>query len=123
MTDRHHTFVWSMFTVLVMAFAASFVSANEIVEMRLSGHYYSGPATVLITVSVEPDSRNRMLRLEADGDNLFRSTEQALSGASEQRVHTIEFKSLPSGHYTLRAQVLSGEEKVRGEAVQELVVE
>jgi hypothetical protein len=123
MVDRTSRLVWSTFIALVVTLSAVFVSAGEVVEMRLAGRYYSGPATVLITVSVEPDSRNRVLRLEADSENLFRSTEQALSGDREQRVHTIEFKALPSGHYTLRAQVLTGGDAVRGEAVQQLIVQ
>jgi hypothetical protein len=95
--------------------------AGEVVEIRLRGHYFAEPATVQITVAVEPDAANRVLRVEADGDRLYRSTEVTLSGEGDKRLHTVEFKNLPAGEYELRAEVLSTE-KVRGMASQELVV-
>lgn len=95
--------------------------AREIVEILLRGHYYVEPATVQITVAVEPDADNRALRIEADGDSLFRASQLALAGATEKRLHAVEFKNLPAGNYTLRAEVL-GQDDVRGMAEQELVV-
>lgn len=95
--------------------------AREVVEILLRGRYFVEPATVQITVAVEPDKANRALRIEADGDQLFRASELTLAGASEKRLHAVEFKNLPAGTYTLRAQVLSSDD-VRGMASQELVV-
>ena len=74
-----------------------------------------------ITVAVEPDTANRVLRIEADGDQLFRASDLALAGANEKRLHAVEFKNLPAGTYTLRARVMSSDD-VRGLASQELVV-
>ena len=96
-------------------------NAREVVEILLRGRYFVEPATVQVTVAVEPDQKNRALRIEADGDQLFRGSELTLAGASEKRLHTVEFKNLPAGNYILRAQVL-GTDDVRGMASQELVV-
>ena len=96
-------------------------SAGQVVELRLRGFYFSAPATVSMTVAIEPDDQNAMLRVEADGDRFYRSSELALSGASEKRIHSVEFKNLPEGSYTLRAEVRSKSE-VRGQATQELTV-
>jgi hypothetical protein len=52
---------------------------------------------------------------------MYRSSELTLSGAEEKRLHSVEFRNLPAGHYTLRAQVRSTSE-VRGSAEQALVV-
>jgi hypothetical protein len=52
---------------------------------------------------------------------MYRSSELTLSGASEKRLHNVEFRNLPAGYYTLRAQVRSSHD-VRGSASQELVV-
>lgn len=95
--------------------------ATEVVEILLRGHYFVEPATVQITVAVEPDAQNRSLRIEADGENLFRASQLSLDGASEKRMHAVEFKNLPAGNYILRAEVL-GAEDVRGMAEQELIV-
>ena len=56
-----------------------------------------------------------------DGERLFRASQLALAGADEKRIHAVEFKNLPAGNYTLRAEVL-GADDVRGMAEQELVV-
>ena len=75
--------------------------------------------TVDITVAVEPDQANRTLRVEADGDRYFRSSEITLDGSSEKRMHTVEFRNLPAGSYEVRAAVLSTND-VRAMAVQDL---
>jgi len=95
--------------------------AGDVVEIRLRGHYFSEPATVQITVAVEPDAANRVLRVEADGDRMYRATEVTLQGDGDKRLHTVEFKNLPAGAYELRAEVLSSD-RVRGMATQELLV-
>jgi hypothetical protein len=100
---------------------SSLVAAQDVVEIRLRGRYFSDPATVRITVAVEPNADNRALRVEADGDRLFRSSEVVLEGEDGQRLHTLEFKNLPAGSYTIRAAVLSSAQ-VRGAAEEFLVV-
>jgi hypothetical protein len=95
-------------------------AAQDVVEIRMRGRYFSDPATVRITVAVEPDSANRTLRVEADGDRLYRSSEVVLEGENGKKIHTVEFKNLPAGYYTIRAAVLS-QATVRG-AAEELVV-
>jgi len=96
--------------------------ATDVVEILLHGRYFVEPATVRITVAVEPDAANRVLRIEADGDQLFRASELTLNGADEKRLHGMEFRSLPAGAYALRAAVLDSNRHVRGIASQELVV-
>ena len=83
------------------------VPAKEVVSIRLHGYVFAAPATIPVTVAVEPAAKNRMLVVEADGDSYFRSSAVTLDGADEKRLHTMEFKSLPAGSYVVRAQVLS----------------
>ena len=96
------------FTALILPLAAlsGTVGAKDNVEIRLSGHFFAEPATVQMIIAVEPNSENRTLRVEADGDNMFCATEVTLAGDKEQRLHTIQFKNLAAGEYTLRAQVM-----------------
>lgn len=95
--------------------------ANDVVEIQLRGHYFSEPATVQITVAVEPAEANRMLRIEADGDTYYRASELTLTGAEDRRLHSLVFKNLPAGSYRLRAEVFSTS-ALLGEATQELFV-
>lgn len=95
---------------LVGAAGSTVGDANDIVEIRLRGRYYAEPATVQVTVAVEPNAENRVLRIEADGDRMYRSSEITLAGADEKRIHTIQFKNLTAGEYMLSAQVYSDTE-------------
>ena len=95
--------------------------AKEIVEIKVHGYYFAAPATVPITVAVEPAERNRILVVEVDSDDYFRSSAVELDGEKEKRLHSVEFKSLPAGEYTLRAEVRSKTD-VLGTATGGLVV-
>lgn len=106
---------------VVAAALTARVFAADVVQIRLAGHYFSEPATVDITVVVEPDRANRVLRVEADGDQMYRSTEVELQGDTDSRIHMVEFKDLEAGSYVLRAQVF-GTDKVRGTATSEMMV-
>jgi hypothetical protein len=110
-----------MLTVALVATTAICGNAADCVGIQIYGHYFSEPATVRLLVTVEPDQANRTLRIEADGDRLFRSTEVNLDGLSEKRLHTVEFKNLPAGAYEIRAEVFSANE-VRGMATDALTV-
>lgn len=107
--------------ITIGAISAPRSPAQELVEIRVTGRYFTAPATVPITVAIEPGAKNRMLIVEADSEDYFRSSGVELAGEKEKRLHSVEFKSLPAGQYTIRAQVLSQDE-VLGSAVGSLVV-
>src|SRR5690349_3647708 len=88
--------------------APAFSSARELVSIKLRGVYFSEPANVQVIVAVEPDPQNRKLRLEADSDSMFRSSEVDLAG-DNKRLYTIELKNLPAGDYMLRAELFSAQ--------------
>ena len=59
------------FTVVILALTALSsprLPAKEIVEIRIHGHFWRAPATVPITIAVEPGTNNRALIIEADSD-------------------------------------------------------
>jgi len=107
--------------LVLPALIPSVTPANEIVQIRLRGYIFPAPATIPVTVAVEPAAQNRMLVVEADGDSYFRSSAVTLEGADEKRLHLIEFKSLPAGSYVVRATVRSSRE-VLGTASEGLTV-
>jgi hypothetical protein len=117
----HRTLIWTVVTTVTLGIGAASLPAKDIVEIRMPARYYSEPATVRITIAVEPDAANRRLSVEADGDSLFRSSELTLEGDNGKRLHTVEFKNLPAGQYVVRAAVWSTAD-VRGSAQRLLTV-
>lgn len=113
--------VGTILTLALVTTAGVASNAREVVEIRLRGYFFSEPATVQITVAVEPAAGNRLLRIAADGPSYYRASELTLEGDKDKRLHTIEFKNLPAGSYLLAAEVLS-RDAVLGRATQELVV-
>lgn len=95
--------------------------AKQVVEIIVRGHFFSAPATVPVTIAVEPGADNRVLVVEADSDDYYRSSSIELDGDKEKRLHSVELRSLPAGEYVVRAQVKSKSD-VLGTAVQDLVV-
>ncbi len=91
--------------VLVTIVGTAAGHARDMVDILIRGRYFS--ADVRFIVVVEPDTRNRTLRIEADSDDMFRSSEITLNGADEKRFHDVTFRNLAAGSYRLRAQVRS----------------
>jgi hypothetical protein len=113
--------VWHIALVALLSANTISVGAENVVEIRLHGRYYTEPATVRVTVAVQPDEANRTLVVQADGERLFRSSAVSLEGDKGQRLHTLEFKNLPRGSYVLRAEVHSSA-RIRGAAEEQLIV-
>ena len=107
--------------IAAVIFVTAMTAGRQVVEIRLRGHYFPEPATVRLTVAVEPHQQNRLLRIEADGDAMFRATEVELTGETDKRLHLVEFRNLTAGSYVLRAEVLSTN-AVLGQTTQELTV-
>ena len=118
---NRRTIAWTCLTALLAITGTTRGDARDVVEIRLHGRYFIEPATVRILVAVEPDAENRALLIEADGDQMYRSSELSLTGANDHRLHNTEFRNLPARTYMLRAQVRSSHD-IRGSASQELFV-
>ena len=106
---------------LILAVLDSKLPSKEVVEIKVHGHFFSAPATIPVTIAVEPAVKNRSLVIEADSEDYYRSSAIELDGENEKRLHTLELRSLPAGEYVIRAQVRSKTE-VLATAVEGLVV-
>ena len=116
-----HRGLTAFIAIVAIAIVTAVTAGRQVVEIRLRGHYYPEPATVRLTVAVEPHEENRRLRIEADSETLYRATEVELTGETDKRLHSVEFRNLSAGSYVLRAEVLSST-AVLGQATQQLVV-
>ncbi len=112
---------WTFAAAVILTTLVTPGNAAQVVEIRLRGHYFSAPATVVVNVAIEPGADNYKLLIEADSAKFFRSSEIELAGVDDKRIHTVQFKNLPEGEYLLRAEVQS-RTAVLGQATQELTV-
>jgi hypothetical protein len=93
----------SVLACLVAATAA--LGAEHAVSLRVTPRVVAAPATVYITVTVEPDEKNRMLVIEDDSDLYYRSSQVQLEGKNAARTHQLLFRGLPPGEHQVRASV------------------
>jgi hypothetical protein len=112
---------WAFGVLFVAAVRVVPGNTAAVVSIIMDGTYFTEPANVSFVVAVEPNEENRFLWVEADSGALYRASEVALGGANEKRLHQMTFKSLPGGHYMLRAAVRS-RSGVRGVATRSIVV-
>ena len=64
------------------------------------------PADVLVYVTVERNAENRLLRVSAESEAFFRSSELSLEGEGSARINILRFRDLPPGEYDVKADVL-----------------
>jgi hypothetical protein len=80
--------------------------------LQVSPNVSNAPSTVVVRATVEKNSANRWLRIEADSDAFFRSSDIELDGDKAPLVTEIRLSNLPGGEYTVMAVLrnASGEE-------------
>ena len=117
---KHRGFA-PLFAAAALVILSAMTAGRQVVEIRLRGHYFPEPATVRMTVAVEPHEQNRLLRIEADGESMYRATEVELSGETDKRLHLVEFRNLTAGSYVVRAEVRSSS-SVLGQTTHALTV-
>ena len=74
------------------------------------------PANLLVMLVVERNPENRAMRITAEGDDYFSSSEVSIDGDRGPRVRTVIFRGVPAGDYMLLGEVLGANRQVRGEA-------
>ena len=60
---------------------------------------------------VERDASNRILRITAESDSFYRSSEIQLEGDQAPRTTTFEFRSLPPGIYEVKVMLIGADGK------------
>lgn len=78
---------------------------TDALSLRVTPHVVHAPATVSITITVERDEDNRVLVVEDNSKDYYRSSEVQLDGEKAARTHRLVFRGLPSGQHRIRAAV------------------
>ena len=75
--------------------------------IRLSPSVAFAPANLVVKAIVEANKDNRSIEIVAESEDFYRSSEVSLDGERAPRTNLVQFRSLPTGAYLVRA-VLRG---------------
>jgi hypothetical protein len=84
------------------------VGANDRLAMKVSPAVAFAPANLNVQATIEADPGNRSIEIIAESPEFFRSSEIQLDGESAPRTTFLQFRSLPTGEYSVRG-VLKGQ--------------
>jgi hypothetical protein len=96
----------SIILVSSLATTASADDPERPLHVRISPTMAHAPADLYIYVSVARRPDNRLLRVSAESDDFFRSSETQLDGENSARVTVVRFRELPPGDYQIRAELI-----------------
>ena len=80
-------------------------SANDRLALRVTPWVSFAPADLRVRATVDQHDDNRAIEIIAESPDFYRSSEVELPGHLAPRTTMIEFRSLPSGEYNVRAIV------------------
>jgi hypothetical protein len=88
--------------------SSGLLGASEKLSIRVTPSVAFAPAHLVVRTTIEADHQNRAVEIIAEADAFYRSSEIQLDGEHAPRTTTFEFRSLPTGMYSVRA-VLKGQ--------------
>jgi hypothetical protein len=92
-------------TLAILIAATAGQAATEKLALRVTPNVSNAPSTVTIKATVTPNPANRILLIEADSGSFYRSSEVQLEGDRAPLVTELSLKDLPSGEYTVAAEL------------------
>jgi hypothetical protein len=107
---------------ILMLAAALPVGAGERMTLKVSPAVALAPANLIVRAYIEADADNRAIAIVAESADFYRSSEIQLDGAHAPRANTVEFRSLPSGTYHVKAMLIGTGSEPRATAHQQVSV-
>lgn len=92
-------------TLVILIAATAGQGATEKLALRVTPNVSNAPSTVRIIATVTPNAANRILSIQADSGTFYRSSEVQLEGDRAPLVTELSLKNLPSGEYTVVAEL------------------
>ena len=106
--------------VVIMPFAA-LIHANDFVQLHVSP-VLSDRGDMLVQVLVTRDAENQWMRVTAESETYYSSSEMELEGEYSPRVKVIRFRGVPSGWYEVTGTVFDHRQHVKGLARRSVMV-
>jgi hypothetical protein len=92
----------------MFALISAVAGADEKISMRVSPSVAFAPANLSVRTTIAADAKNRAIEIVAESTDFYRSSEMQLDGESAPKTTIFQFRSLPTGEYSVRA-VLRGQ--------------
>jgi predicted phage tail protein len=92
---------------LVVGASISAVTASEKLTLRVSREVINTREGLTVRAVVAPDASNRVIGIQADSGEFFRSSQVEMDGERAPRVFELPLHSLPSGDYTVIAVLIN----------------
>jgi hypothetical protein len=98
------------------------LGAGERITLKVSPAVSFAPANLVVCATIPADAENRAVRIVAESDDFYRSSELQLEGERAARTNTFEFRSLPPGTYQVSANLMGADGRSRGLSRQQINV-
>ena len=122
---------WRMVVVVPMIFVAvslvaimpftALLCANDFVQLHVSP-VLSDRGDMLVQVLVTRDAENQWMRVTAESESYYSSSEMELEGEYSARVKVIRFRGVPAGWYEVTGTVFDHHQHVKGLARRSVMV-
>jgi len=89
--------------------------AENVVRLQVSPTMYE-KNDLVVQVLIQRDAENDAMRVTAESNTYFASSEMELDGGFAPRVKVVRFRDLPSGFYEVTGTVYDSRAKVKGQA-------
>ena len=94
------------FVGILLVAAIRPAGAGERMIMKVTPAVAFAPANLIVRAVVEADADNRAIAVIAESEDFYRSSEIELDGDHAPRTSIFEFRSLPSGNYSVKATLM-----------------
>jgi hypothetical protein len=111
----------ALFGILMLTVTTP-LGAGERLMLKVSPAVSFAPANLVVRATVPLDAGNRAIEIVAESQDFYRSSEIQLEGDKAPRSSQFEFRSLPSGTYEVRANLLGANGELRAKIRQQVNV-
>jgi hypothetical protein len=102
--------------------SATSLGAGEPLALKVSPAISFAPANLVVRATIEANAANRFMEVVAESVDFYRSSMIQLEGDKAPRTNTLEFRSLPSGSYEVKATLIGSDGHPRAYVRQEVNV-
>jgi len=114
--------VSTLLSAVLLLVSVSASAERGIANIRVTPATSFEPADVSVQVAVERHADNRLLTIVVDSGGFYWSSERQLEGQDGPYLSVFNCRELPAGEYAVRVSVVGPNGRVRGTAVNRIVV-